>query len=868
MANEGQQQASPWRSCDVQCSPIAKSGMSAVTHSNEYAMAQVQMVDESPVLASYRPTCNDARLEVASNLISQALQEVDLQSSINRAQLNRNVNFASSFNTASLIASVSALFPPLDTTEHVLNIDETEIGECRALLPSQEQPEYDEGMHCFPRLLSIAKCTVPTNKLDVSAEPQSLWTLTKPSHPAQNNDLYIPLTSRLMYNMGQIRKRQLRHNEARCCFIESYRMISLSADISKGLSIIVPILHNLGYLQYRNGNIIGSIKMFKFAKQVLDWNIHNGTPIGDSTIDTTKVSLAATLNCLGVLYFHLPRLSIEFSCELLLKSLSIQQEILRIVDGNTNNISGMIPMTSLFASTLNNIGRVHFMNGKNDLAIQISNESLRLRRQILGNDHLDVAATVFNLAHTHYEIQEYDTALTYCQEFLRITRPKLSIRHRDVAYVLKCIAHIHHQQKDYLAAIAAYHEALIACDAVFGIHSEVASICNKLGNLYYTIDKFDSALSMYESGLQIELEVFQPYHLNIAITLCNIAQIHKVKGNLEESLRLYMEVYIIQVASVGACDPIVAVTLSNIGFLQYQCHQYKSAYETYQEVLHIRRTTLGDDNLHVAATLNSMGLVLYKLGELEMALENFMCSYQIRQSALGDSHSDVAVNLRNIGTILLTMGNDEVAMNFYEESLRVERNVLGPDHKGTIPTLLYLSRLYQKNGEINHAIRYLQEVCSVQLHGHDSNVTTGNDLDHQLTEEINTDVMKTLYKISKLYLQIGNVDAYVDTMSKVWRRSNRLELDKIHQFTLRSMSTDTLTPQDDTSNSSAADDDDDDIDYDDEMWNDSVMINIVASSRVRHSATTTAAATTSNTGVTAFDLYVLSRLHPEHASMA
>jgi tetratricopeptide (TPR) repeat protein len=266
-----------------------------------------------------------------------------------------------------------------------------------------------------------------------------------------------------------------------------------------------------------------------------------------------------------------------------------------------------------------------------------------------------------------------------------------------------------------------------------------------------------------------------------------------------------------------------------------------------------------------------MGLVLYKLGELEMALENFMCSYQIRQSALGDSHSDVAVNLRNIGTILLTMGNDEVAMNFYEESLRVERNVLGPDHKGTIPTLFYLASLYKKNGEINHAIHYLQEVCSVQLHGHDSTMTTGNDHDNQLTEEINTDVMKTLYKIAKLYLQIGNVSEYVDIMSEVWRRSKRPELDKIHQFTLRQMSSDMLTPQDDTSNSSAADDDDD-IDYDDEMWNDSVMINIVASSRVRHSATTTTTttmpATTANTGVTAFDLYVLSRLHPEHASMA
>jgi tetratricopeptide (TPR) repeat protein len=847
MVTQGQQQ-STWRSIQCREVPVAKDDMSSVTRCNEYVIAQVQLVDESPILASHRTTSIDARLEEASNLLSQALQKVELHSTIARAELNRHTINASLFDTSSLIASISTLFPHPDMTEHIIHIDETEASE-KCTLHSQEQPEYDEGMHCFPRLLSIVNRTLPT-KFITSGEPQSLWTMTKPSQPVQNDDVYLPLAPLLMYNLGQIRKRQMRHNEAYSCFLESYRLMSLSQDISQESSMVSRILHNLGYIQYRNGNIIASLKLFKIAQQVLEWNTRIDEPVKDSTTDDRNACLAATLNCLGVLYFHLPTLSIEYSSEYLLKSLSMQQEILSIVNGDTNNISGMISVTSLVPSTLNNIGRVHFMNGKNDLAIQISNESLRLRRQILGNDHLDVAATIFNLAHTHYEIQEYDTALSYCQEFLRITRPQLSIRHRDVAYVLKCIAHIHHQQKNYLPAIAAYHEALIACDAVFGIHSEVASICNKLGNLYYTINKYDSALSMYESGLIIEKVVFQPYHLNIAITLCNIAQIYKVKGNLEESLCLYGQVYIIQVASVGSCDPIVAVTLSNIGFLQYQCHQYQSAYETYQEVLLIRRTAFGENNVHVAATLNSMGLVLYKLGELEMALEKFVCSYQIRRNEFGDSHSDVAVNLNNIATILHALGNDEVAMQFYQEALRVEQNAFGPDHKGTIPTLLYIAILHTKNGEINDAICYLQKVFRVQLNGYSSDRAAASDHQNPSEKEKNADAIKTLHKIAKLYLQIGKVGEYVDTMSNIWRWSDTSELDKIHRFTLRQGSNDL----------SNDDDDDTEDDTDPDEQNDNFISNVI-SSRVRRTPTT-------KTGITAFDLYVISKLHPNLASMA
>ena len=615
--------------------------------------------------------------------------------------------------------------------------------------------------------------------------------------------------------------------------------------------MIVPILHNLGYIQYRNGNIVESLKLFRIGEQVLDWNIRNVEHVNDSSIDARIASHAATLNCLGVLYFHLPSLSIEYSNKFLLQSLSIQQEILRTVDDDGDSFFGMISVTSLHAATLNNISKVHFTEGKNDLAILRSYESLQLRRQVLGNDHLDVAATVFNLAHIHYEIQEYDAALSYCQEFLRITRPQLSTRHRDVAYVLRCVAHIHHQQKNYLSAITAYHEALIACDAVFGImHSEVASICNKLGYLYYT-SKFDLALSMYGIGLQIEKELFQPDHLNIATTLCNIAQIHKVKGNTEESLRFYWQVYIIQVASVGSSDPIVAETLSNVGFLQYQCHRYKSAYEMYEEVLHIRRTAFGEDNLLVAATLNSMGLVLYKLGELEMALESFMCSYQIRQNDLDNSHSDVVVvNLHNIATISTALGNDEVAVIFYQEALRVKQNVSGPDHKGTIPTLLYLASLHKKNGEINDSILYRQEVCRVQLHGYSSDMTAASDNQNNPKRKI----IKMMYKIAKLYLQIGSAAEYVDTMSNVFRWCDTSELDKIQQFTL-------------WRGSEGEDDDDDDDDDDDNSYNENDRDHDELNHRVILSGMQRSA-TSNATVVTAFDLYIISKLHPKLASTA
>eukprot|EP00957_Ditylum_brightwellii_P165637 12609165-Ditylum_brightwellii.AAC.1 len=55
------------------------------------------------------------------------------------------------------------------------------------------------------------------------------------------------------------------------------------------------------------------------------------------------------------------------------------------------------------ATTLNNIGRIHFAYGEYDEAHDIYTEALRQRRAILGSDHLDVVASIYNLGQTHHK---------------------------------------------------------------------------------------------------------------------------------------------------------------------------------------------------------------------------------------------------------------------------------------------------------------------------------------------------------------------------------------------------------------------------------------------------------------------------------
>ena len=70
--------------------------------------------------------------------------------------------------------------------------------------------------------------------------------------------------------------------------------------------------------------------------------------------------------------------------------------------------------------------------------------------------------------------------------------------------------------------------------SVLGVkHPDVASILNKLGNLYYETGDFDSAVLVYKEGLDVERAVLDSLHPNIMVTLTNIGQIYKLRGEYE-----------------------------------------------------------------------------------------------------------------------------------------------------------------------------------------------------------------------------------------------------------------------------------------------------------------------------------------------
>ena len=496
--------------------------------------------------------------------------------------------------------------------------------------------------------------------------------------------------------------------------------------------VIIPILHNIGQLSYRKGILQDALAAYNLA---LD---HCSRLDGEKAL-----SVGLTLNCLGVLHYHLSVENSEQSMTYFQRALEIQRQVLG--RGSSQE-----------ATTLNNLGRVHVQREEFDEALRFYELALAIRKERLGSNNIDYAATAFNAGQSLHQKGDYERAIELYHEFLRVALMKFSKNHRDIAVVLSGIAQIHQERKEYDKALELYQESLEVGRAALGnYHSEVAMLLNRIGNFHFEKENFEEALKAYKEGLRIEKKVLPKSHPNIIVTLSNIGEIYRQRSEFDLAIRLYTDAMELQKVRHGESSAEVAGSLNVIGLIYDQKGDSNMALKFLQDALVMRRSELGDSHLDVSATLTYLGTILYRKNMISTALQLFTESLRIRRNILGEDHRDVSFTLYNIGLCQQLQGNYKEAIACYRETLRVEKLVLGENHRDVSMTLYKLGEVFKANGELDRGLQCFQGALRIERNtvGHDDPAT----------------LARTLNEIGNIHLARGDAAPMMDAFNEAAR---------------------------------------------------------------------------------------------------
>jgi len=241
----------------------------------------------------------------------------------------------------------------------------------------------------------------------------------------QEHDHPLTVEATLYYNLAQTKLRLEHSHTAWRFFLRALDVLLPPGTSQAGTSartvhcIVVPVLHNLGLLAYRKGNLLEAVSYYETA-------LSHGSAIGGRQ----SICVGLALNCLGVIHYHLLTNNSNTAAgggegTNPMAAFHYFEEALRILSATLG------PDTTAVATCLNNLGRVMVQRDDFVVALSYYKQALQIRRDRLGPDDLDYAATAFNAGQSFHQLGDYDKAIALYKEFLRVASLRFSSNHRD-----------------------------------------------------------------------------------------------------------------------------------------------------------------------------------------------------------------------------------------------------------------------------------------------------------------------------------------------------------------------------------------------------------------------------------------------------
>jgi len=216
----------------------------------------------------------------------------------------------------------------------------------------------------------------------------------------------------------------------------------------------------------------------------------------------------------------------------------------------------------LLAHLYSDLGYAFNAVGRPKRALELAQQALDIRRELLGERHPDTAQSLNNMASYYDTLGNPKRALKLAEQSLAIRRELLGERHPDTA--------------SSLSNIASYHHAL--------------------GNP-------KRALELAEQALGIRRELLGESHPDAAISLGNMASYHYALGNPKRALKLAEQELGIRREFLGERHPDTATSLHNMAYYLFQLRQPRPAHARATESLGILKHVFGDKHPRTLDTL-------------------------------------------------------------------------------------------------------------------------------------------------------------------------------------------------------------------------------------------------------------------------
>jgi CHAT domain-containing protein/tetratricopeptide (TPR) repeat protein len=220
------------------------------------------------------------------------------------------------------------------------------------------------------------------------------------------------------------------------------------------------------------------------------------------------------------------------------------------------------------ADALNQTFLALLQQGKYETAKVAEAEALSIRREILGERHLDYATSLNNLAYLYQSMGDCARAEPLFRRALEITKMALGENHPDYATSLNNLAYLYQSMGDYARAEPLYRQALEITKKALGENQSLyATSLKNLAELYRSMGDYARADPLLRQSLEIMKKVRGENHPEYATTLNHLAGLYASRGDHGRAAPLFHQALEIRKKVLGETHPDYTKSLNSLATL-------------------------------------------------------------------------------------------------------------------------------------------------------------------------------------------------------------------------------------------------------------------------------------------------------------
>jgi CHAT domain-containing protein/tetratricopeptide (TPR) repeat protein len=352
--------------------------------------------------------------------------------------------------------------------------------------------------------------------------------------------------------------------------------------------------------------------------------------------------------------------------------------------------------------------------GKSAEALPLAEQSVRIRRRLLGQHHADYALSLFNLAAQHQALGQYARAEPLYREGLAVTGQVFGKRHPEYAVYLTSLGHLSKATGNYARSEALMEQALGVIQQAKGKeHPDCGAYLNNLAVLCQVRGNYARAESLYRQALATTRRRVGEKDPEYADGLNNLAALHQARGSYTRAESLLIEAVAIYRRALGDGHPRHAQGLNNLADLYRTLGAQAQAEPLYARALAAFKRAGLDRHPHYAVCLDNLALLHLERGAYAEAESLYREASAIYRQTLGEQHPEYAVHLKGLANLYYALGAFPRVEPLLLQVVAITRQSLGPRHPGYAHALNDLALLYQDMGLEDRAGKLLRESLEI-----------------------------------------------------------------------------------------------------------------------------------------------------------